>query len=110
MSADQPIACSLSATELPERLADMADLGNAALLEIRRAGARAELLFAAGATVRERLERIVAAEARCCPFLNMRLRENAGVITLHLQVPEGADQAVSEITDSFAGSEKNASR
>jgi hypothetical protein len=101
MSPDQPIGCSLSATELPQRLAEMAELGDAALLEIHRAGTRAELLFAAGAAVRERLEEMVAKEARCCPFLNMRLSETAGVITLHVQAPEGAEVVLSEIAEAF---------
>lgn len=101
MPTDQPIACSLSATELPQRLAEMAELGDAALLEIHRAGTRAELLFAAGATVRERLKEIVAKEARCCPFLNLALSETTGVITLHVQAPEAAEVALSEITEAF---------
>ena len=110
MSTDPPIACSLSATELPLRLAAMADLGDAALVEIDRAGTRAELRFAAGAAVRERLEEIVAKEARCCPFLTMRLTESAGVITLHVQAPEGAEVAVSEITEAFGDRTKAPTR
>ena len=64
-------------------------------------GTRAELLFAAAASVRERLETIVEKETRCCPFLKMRLSENAGVITLHVQAPEGAEAILSEITGAF---------
>jgi len=101
MSTDPPIACSLSATELSERLAEMKHLGDTALLETRHTGTRAELLFAAGERVRERLEAILEKEAHCCLFLNLQLSESAGVITLHVQAPEGAEVALSEITDAF---------
>ena len=101
MPNNQPIACSLSATELRLRLAEMAALGDAALLETRRAGARAELRFAPGATVRARLDATVAAEARCCPFLTMSLSEDRAAITLRVVAPEGAEEALSEITEAF---------
>jgi hypothetical protein len=110
MSTDPPIACSLSATELPERLAEMKDLSAAALLTIRSTGTRSELRFAADAMVRERLEAIVANEARCCPFLNMRLSENAGVITLYVEAPEGAEIAMSEIAGAFGDRTKATAR
>ncbi len=108
MPNDQPIACSLSATELPQRLAEMAALGHAALIETSRAGSQAELRFAPGATVRQRLEGIVANEARCCPFLTMTVSEKPDAITLHLAAPDGAEKAVSEITEAFGGATRTA--
>jgi hypothetical protein len=62
MPADLPIACSLNATELPERLTEMADLGRAALRAVHIDGTRAELRFAAAAGARRRVEAIVAGE------------------------------------------------
>jgi hypothetical protein len=40
MPAELPIACSLSATELPQRLKEMADLGRAALVDVHECGGR----------------------------------------------------------------------
>ena len=53
--------------------------------------------------MRERLEAIVAQEARCCPFLTMRLREDspAGVIVLEIEAPEEAGVAMSEVVGAF---------
>lgn len=41
------------------------------LTPLRNDGTRAELRFAAGAGVRERVDAIVAAESDCCAFLTM---------------------------------------
>ena len=71
---------------------------------------RAELRFAAGASVRERLETIVEREGRCCPFLELRLSEHADVITLHVQAPEGAEMTLSEITGAFNSETQAAAR
>jgi hypothetical protein len=43
MPTDLPIACSLTAGELPERLRQMADLGRDALLDTRIENERAQL-------------------------------------------------------------------
>ncbi len=103
MPTDLPIACSLAQSELSERLAQMAQLGEDALLEVRRVGVRAELVFTADAAVRERLAAIVAAEAQCCPFLTMSVAERRSAITLAVDAPEGAEVALSEIIDAFGG-------
>lgn len=101
MTAELPIACSLGATELPVRLAEMAELGRAALLDARRDGTRAELRFAAG--MRERVEAIVAAESECCPFLAMRVSDEPGTVLLAIEAPDGAELVVQELVDAFRG-------
>ena len=96
-----PIACSLSAGELPERMAQMAALGHDALIDTRIEGTRARLRFAAAAHVRERIDAIVAAESRCCAFLTMRVTSEAGVVVLNIDAPDGADHVLSEMVDAF---------
>ena len=103
MTAELPIACSLSATELPARLAEMADLGRAALLEARTEGGRAVLRFAAGSGVRERVGRIVAAESECCAFLAMQVSEARDEIVLSITAPEGAEPVLDELVNAFRG-------
>jgi hypothetical protein len=103
MSTVLPIACSLKATELPERLAEMAALGRAALVDSRTGLTRAELRFAAGAGVCERVEAIVAAESQCCAFLKMAVTQEPGTVVLTIDSPEGAELVLAELVDAFRG-------
>lgn len=101
--ADLPIACSLSATDLNERLAEMAAVGRAFLVSAEVHKTRGVLRFAAGAGVRDRVEAIVAAESECCPFMTMRLSDRPDAIVLTVDVPEGAEGVVAELVDAFGG-------
>jgi hypothetical protein len=102
MPTDPPVACSLDAGALSDRLAHMAELGGAALLDARIDGRRALLRFAAGKEVRGRLDGIVAAEARCCPFLGMNLTEEPGTLTLTIIGPAGAEPVVEDLVTAFS--------
>jgi hypothetical protein len=102
MPAELPIACSLSATDLPVRLAEMAALGGAALVDACQDATHAELRFAAAAAgVRERVEAIVAAESQCCAFLMMRVTGEPDTIVLTIDAPEGAEPVLQELLDAF---------
>jgi hypothetical protein len=103
MPAELPIACSLSASDLPARLAEMAALGDAALVDERPDATHAELRFAAGAGVRERVEAIVAAESHCCAFLMMRVTGEPDAVVLTIDAPEGAELVLHELVDAFRG-------
>jgi hypothetical protein len=109
MPTELPIACSLSATELPVRLAEMSDLGRAALLDVERSGTRAVLHFRAGADTSRRLAAIVAAEARCCAFLDMRLRDADGGLALTIDAPPDAAPVLDELVAAFASAPHTAS-
>jgi hypothetical protein len=102
MPRELPIACSLSATELPQRLRAMAGLGRDALLDSRTDGTHATLRFAAGAGVRDRVDAIVDAESRCCAFLAMRVTDAPGTVVLSIDAPEGAEAVLAELVDAFA--------
>jgi hypothetical protein len=97
------IACSLDATELPRRLAEMADVGRAALLDVAVGEARAELRFAAGNGIRERLDAIVAAESDCCAFLTMRVEDAPDLVVLTIDAPDGAGPILTELVNAFRG-------
>jgi hypothetical protein len=101
---DLPIACSLSATDLTQRLADMAELGRAALVDAQTQPRRARLRFAAAAGVRERVEAVVAAEVECCPFLTMRVTDEPDGVLLTIEAPEGAEIVLAELVDAFRAS------
>jgi len=103
MPTELPIACLLSVPDLTERLAEIAELGRAALLDARNDGTRAELRFAAEQGVRERLDAIVAAESQCCAFLAMRVSDARDAVVLTIDAPAGAELALAEIVDAFRG-------
>jgi hypothetical protein len=103
MPIELPIACSLSAADLPGRLAEMAALGDAALVDAQQDATHAELRFAVAAGVRERLEAIVAAESQCCAFLTMRVTGEPDTVVLTIDAPEAAELVVRELLDAFRG-------
>lgn len=103
MSTELPMACSLSAAELPGRLGEMAAVGRAGLIATELAGTRAVLRFRDDdAGTRDRLAAIVAAESECCAFLSMRLAGNAGAITLTIDGPEGSEPVIEGIVEAFS--------
>lgn len=100
MPSDLPIACSLSAEELPERLGAMAALGRTSLLAADRDGARAVLRFRPAA--RAELAAIVAAEEECCAFLSMELHDEPDSIVLTVQAPAAAEPLLHELVGAFS--------
>ena len=99
MTPDTPIACSLSASELPARLAEMAAIGSDALLGVDDGA----LHFRNDERTRERLEAIVAAESECCSFLGFDLREQADHLELRVAAPEGAEALADDLMRAFQG-------
>ena len=103
MTTELPIACSLSAAEMPPRLAEMAAIGDTSLLDVERSERGAALRFRNHPGTRVRLAAIVAAEAECCAFLTMRMRDEPKAITLVIDAPEGAEVVLEELVQAFAG-------
>jgi|SRR5215207_7736503 len=103
MQPESPITCSLSADELPVRLAEMTAVGDEALDSADVSGTRAVLRFRTGRDIRERLAAIVAAEAQCCAFLDMELGDDDEAIVLIVDAPAGAEPVVEELVESFRG-------
>jgi hypothetical protein len=99
MNTDTPIACSLSAEELPNRLAAISAIGRDSLLSVSADGA---LRFRAEADTRDRLEAVIAAESECCSFLSVDLREEAGELLLTITGPGEAEALVSDLVHAFA--------
>jgi hypothetical protein len=101
--SELPIACSLGAGDLSDRLREMAELGRAALLDVHHEPRRAELRFATGAGVRDRVERIVAAESECCAFLAMSVADEPDVVVLRIEAPDSAEPVLQDLVDAFRG-------
>jgi hypothetical protein len=90
-----PVACSLDAARLRAREAELAALGRSLVSVSDPDGPRLVLRFTSDDLTRERLDRIVAAEAECCPFLDLRVSEGE---TLELSI-DGPDEAAPLIAD-----------
>src|SRR4051794_12999132 len=103
MPTELPIACSLSATELPARFAQMAELGRDALVDVELSGTHATLRVAAGVGVRERVTSVAAAESVCCAFLARRVRDEPDAVVLDITAPEGAGLVLHELVGAFRG-------
>ena len=88
-----PIACSLNADDLAQRREEWRALP---LL-----GARVQLRFPLSA--RADLDRLVEAEARCCPFLTLRVTERVDALVLTVDAPEGAEAVLGGMVEAFAG-------
>ena len=108
MPEELPIACSLSAAELPVRKAQMAALGRNALLHARLDGARAVLRFAAGAGVVERVEGFADAERRCCAFLSFDVTEGPDGVHLVIDAPRDAEGVLAELVAAFGAAREAA--
>jgi hypothetical protein len=102
MTDAKPVACSLSAGDLEQRLAAIAAIGADSLIARSVEGGRHELRFRADATTRERLEAIVAAEAECCSFLDLALHEDGGELVLSIAAPTDAQPIADELAAAFA--------
>jgi hypothetical protein len=90
MANDTPIACSLGAGDLKQRLAEIAEIGTNSLISREADGDRHLLRFRADTDSRQRLEEIVAAEAECCAFLDLALSEKGGELVLSIASPKNA--------------------
>jgi len=87
---DAPIACSLSATAMSARLGDFADLANEALLDRRPTADGVPVRLRDSPAIERRWRELVAAEARCCPFLDFDLRREDGALLLDVGGPPDA--------------------
>jgi hypothetical protein len=101
MTTNLPIACTLSTDELPARLHEIRSLSRLALRDKRLDGVRAELRFAPLRGVHERLAAIVAAESRCCAFLDIQLAATPTELTLTIEAPTDAAPVLGMLLDAF---------
>jgi hypothetical protein len=102
MADPDPIACSLDGGELATRLAAANDAGRSTLVSHERSG-RAHLLgFRRNPDTASRLEEIVEAERRCCPFLKLELTLEADTILLLIEAPPGGEPIAAGLAAAFA--------
>lgn len=96
------IACTLGPGEMPRRAEQIRALGREGLLGVERSERRVALRFRPDPAIRVRVEEIVAAESRCCAFLDFDLSVTGDAIVLALRAPEGGEPAMHLLVDLFA--------
>ena len=104
MSTQPPIACTLTAAEMPARRAEMAVIAQD-LVSADAQAARSVLRFRPGARTRERVAAFVAAESECCAFLRMELRDDPDALILTVDGPAGSESVVRELVAALTGGE-----
>lgn len=110
MNDEVPIVCSLDGGELAERLASIAKVGASSLISDRVEGGGRVLRFRKGPATRCRLEDIVAAEAECCSFLELALRERGDELVLSISAPGDGRAVADQLADAFGASRAAAAR
>jgi hypothetical protein len=103
MTEGTPIACSLGASDLRQRLDEIAEVGANSLIERSADGERHLLRFRSDPETRRRLGAIVTAEAKCCSFLDLSLAEEGGELVLSVSAPEDGQPIADELAAAFAG-------
>jgi MerR family transcriptional regulator, copper efflux regulator len=98
MTSETPIACTLSADERPARLAEIKALARDAFIG---AGPDGTLRFRNKPGIRARLAAIVAAESRCCPFLELELSATETELRLAIRAPAEAEPVARELAATF---------
>jgi hypothetical protein len=98
-----PVACSLDAARLRAREAELAALGRTLISVSEPDGARFVLRFTADDQTKGRLDRVVAAEAECCPFLELRVSEGE-TLELSLDGPDEAAPLIADLVGAIRGS------
>lgn len=93
-----PIACSLDQADLPERGAQMAQLGQS-LTAVTAQGRDARLRFPI--EQRADVEAFVAAESSCCPFFVFEQIDRGDEIELAVGAPEDGEWAVRGLVAGF---------
>jgi len=98
-----PVVCSLGAGDLQERLAEIAMIGVEALIDRSSAEGVHLLRFRSNPESRSRLEEIVAAEAQCCAFLDLSLREEGDDLLLSIAAPDAGQETADALAAAFCG-------
>jgi hypothetical protein len=99
-------ACTLPTAEQPLRVAEFDDLFATSLTAVVRppgAATRARLLLAGDAELRERVQRLAAAENACCSFFAFTVSslpgDERGTVALDVEVPAARTDVLAALVD-----------
>ena len=98
MSASEPVACSLSGSDMEKRQAELRALFAESVVEKKRDQRGLRLLLRYSPGLAERVGRAVELERECCPFLQIALEREGGYLDLRIAGPPEA----AAVIDGFA--------
>ncbi len=101
MTTEPPIACTLDAAALPDRMAAIATLGRDALTSVREGERDATLRFHWSPQHEQRLRELVAAESHCCAFLTFSITRAGDDLVLDVTAPAGGELALRSLVATF---------
>jgi len=93
---DVPIACSLSATDMRQRQSEIARLASGSLRSRTAIDGGQRLAFAVNDDTADQIDRLVAAEAECCPFLRMDVRRDGELVIVDVTGPADAQPIIEQ--------------
>jgi hypothetical protein len=92
-----PIACTLTPARYAVRTGDLAALAARALRSRRPTDTGARLLFTDTPEIEAELRAVIAAEASCCPFLQIGLQRVEAGLELDIAGPAEARPVIAEL-------------
>jgi MerR family transcriptional regulator, copper efflux regulator len=95
--ASEPIACSLSSGEARERAREWAALLDRAQAVQQPVAGGVRIELRQRDRVAAELERLVAAERACCPFLTMRVETADELLALTVTAPAEAEPLIADL-------------
>jgi MerR family transcriptional regulator, copper efflux regulator len=90
----QPIACKLTADQAAQRAEETAAIAERALRRREPIADGQRLRFEGGGELEARLRELIAAEAECCPFMQMSLRRAGDEVELDITGPDEAQPII----------------
>lgn len=92
--ADAPIACSLDAGSLADRVAEWRALVATSVVEVGAEPTAVHLVLDPSGTALVAAVELAQREKQCCPFFDVVIDIGAEQRTLSLRVPEGVEEAM----------------
>jgi hypothetical protein len=93
---DQPIACTLPVTRVPERLALIGALAGDALVDHAPIDGGVRWRFRDAPGIERRVREVAALESQCCAFLSFRIARDEDAIVLDVTGPADALGVIEE--------------
>lgn len=88
--SDLPIACTLTPDGMAARLALIDALAADALIDRAPTGTGLRVRLRGTPQIERRTRELIAAESRCCAFLDFTLERDGGELVLHIDGPRDA--------------------
>jgi anti-sigma-K factor RskA len=92
--AVEPIACSLDAGSLADRVDEWRALVATSVVAVDAEPTAVHLVLAASGAALVAAVELAEREKRCCPFFDVTIEIGARQRTLSLRVPDGAEEAM----------------